>query len=64
MVTSVKIKTPEVKEEVVNSPPVQADYSPAPTGAAKLIARFFPWLARALADVESAIKAGSKAWRL
>jgi len=65
MVTSVKIKTPEVKEEVVNSPPAQADYSPAPTGTAtRLIIRFFPWLARVLADVESAIKAGSKAWRL
>ena len=63
MVTAVKIKPPEVKEEGVRSP-AQADYSSSVGIAWKLTVRFFPWLARALADVESAIKAGSKAWRL
>jgi len=64
MVSAVKIKTPEVKKEDVSSPPDQTDYSPATIRTGKLIIRFFPWLARALSDVESAIKAGSQAWRL
>jgi len=61
---SLAVKTPQVIKEDMSSPPDLADYSPRTVRAGKLIIRFFPWLAKALSDVESAIKAGSQAWRL
>jgi len=61
---SLAVKTPKVKKENVSLPPDLADYSPRTIKASKVIIRYFPWLARALSDAESAIKAGSQAWRL